>query len=71
MEPKHPENDRINETASVHEEETVCNQSASHSIFGRGVSHLKKGSCRWRGVGNVHAFVLIRNSGTIEKLEAM
>ena len=42
MESKHIKNDRDIKTGTIDEKETVCNRSASNSVFGKSIVVLKK-----------------------------
>lgn len=59
MESEHSEDDRADEAGTVHEEETICDQSSSDQIFGRSIIFLKTWFRQVERDGNIHAFVVL------------
>ena len=68
MESKHIKNDRDIKTGTIDEKETVCNRSASNSVFGKSIVVLKKERIQKMEDENIHAFVLRFRSLTLPEL---
>ena len=67
MESKHIKNDRDIKTGTIDEKETVCNRSASNSVFGKSIVVLKKEGIQKMEDENIHAFVLEENEVTVQQ----